>query len=142
MTTHDLPQSSTLSDDAAVSRPIRFGLIVGALALGVHGLIEVGSLALILQPAIVLQHFAFDELNGQPAALAGVGVVMGLLRLLAAGGILRNRIWGWGLGVLLSVITFTMLTLYLPAGMADAILSGTALFDLLVGRYGSMRIFG
>jgi hypothetical protein len=43
--------------------------------------------------------------------------------------------------MLVSIITFNMLTLYLPAGMVDAILSGIVLVGLLIARFGSVRIY-
>ena len=78
----------------------------------------------------------------QPVALAGVGVILGLLRLLSAAGILTNRLWGWVLGLLVSLVTFSMLTFYLPAGMSDAVLSGLALVGQVLARFGNQKISG
>jgi uncharacterized membrane protein (DUF2068 family) len=122
------------------SRARRALLVVAAVGLGLHGLIEMASITLVAAPGFFHQEFAFEELSSQPAALAGVGVVFGLLRLLAAAGIFSNRLWGWVLGVLISTATFAMLTLYLPAGMTDAVFSGLVLACLLVARYSGERI--
>ena len=50
------------------------------------------------------QGFVFAELSTNPGAVAGLGVVFGLLRLAAAGGLLANRLWGWMLGVLVLLL--------------------------------------
>jgi hypothetical protein len=108
---------------------------LSSVLLILHGLIEVLSLILLFNPSLPGPHFIFAELQNSPQAVAGVGVVSGLLRLAAAFGILKNREWGWTLGLLMSGITFSMLTFYLPAGATDAFLSGGVLVALLVGRF-------
>jgi len=128
------------SQPTTLPRARRVLLAISAAALGLHGLIEMASITLVVAPGFYHQEFAFEELSSQPAALAGIGVVFGLLRLLSAAGILSNRLWGWMLGTLISMATLAMLTLYLPAGMMDAIFSGVVLACLLVARYSGERI--
>jgi len=128
------------SQPTTLPRARRVLLVISAAALGLHGLIEMASITLVVAPGFYHQEFAFEELSSQPAALAGIGVVFGLLRLLSAAGILSNRLWGWMLGTLISMATLAMLTLYLPAGMMDAIFSGVVLACLLVARYSGERI--
>jgi len=66
--------------------------------------------------------------------------VSGVLRILATAGLFANRKWGWVLALLLSVITFAMLTFYLPFGVMDAALVGLVIALLLTGRYGNEKI--
>jgi len=133
------PETIT-SQPTALPRARRALLVISAAGLGLHGLIEMASITLVVAPGFYHQEFAFEELSSQPAALAGIGVVFGLLRLLSAAGILSNRLWGWMLGTLISMATLAMLTLYLPAGMMDAFFSGVVLACLLVARYSGERI--
>jgi hypothetical protein len=121
-------------------RGARWMLRGGSALLIVHGLLEVLPVLMLLSPNVPAPHFSFEGVADAWPATAIVGVVLGLLRLAAAGGILANRLWGWVLGVLLSTVTFAMLTLYLPFGVADAVLAGGALLMLIVARYGNLRI--
>jgi hypothetical protein len=115
-------------------------LFVASTLLAIHGLIELMSILWAFSPVTI--QFAFGELNQSWQATMIVGVVSGLLRICAVVGILTNRLWGWALGIAMSVITFAMLTLYLPAGASDALLAAGALVLLLVGRYPTARILG
>jgi hypothetical protein len=108
--------------------------------LAVHGVIEVLAVLLVLDPNLPAPEFTFEDLARNWEVTVGVGVVCGLLRLAAAGGVLANRQWGWALGVIMAVVTFAMLTLYLPAGVADGVLAGGALLCLVVGRFGGQPI--
>ena len=112
---------------------IWFGIAAGAVAI--HGLIEVAAALPLLVPGITIPEFAFEELSRFPQATYGVGIVVGLLRLAAAGGLIARRAWGWVLAAVLSALTFSMLTFYLPAGFSDAVLAGTALLCLIIGRW-------
>ena len=123
----------------ARSRPL---LWVACALLSLHGLIEVLSLLLLLDPAHPGPAFIFDELAHNWQMTLGVGFSTGVLRLAAAGGVLANRAWGWHLGLILSAMTFAMLTFFLPAGVFDAILAGGALLCLVVGKYGRTPILG
>jgi hypothetical protein len=122
--------------------PVRL-LTAGAVLLILHGAVELLPTLLIIFPAAnQMPRFIFDELARNWQMTLGVSVVSGLLRVAAAVGILKNLHWGWMLGIILSVITFAMLTFYLPMGVMDAVLSGAVLIALLVGRYPQARISG
>lgn len=103
----------------------------------IHGVIELSGLLGFLgfPPAYI-----FAELNANWPLTIWVGVVTGVLRILATAGLLANRKWGWVLALLLSVITFAMLTFYLPFGVMDAVLAGLVIALLLTGRYGNEKI--
>jgi hypothetical protein len=140
MTAIEARPETIASPTTVPSRLARTLLVISAAGLFLHGLIEIAAITLVVAPGFYHQEFAFEELASQPAALAGTGVMFGLLRWLAAAGILTNRLWGWVLGILLSAATLAMLTLYLPAGMTDAIFAGVVLACLLAARYGKERI--
>jgi hypothetical protein len=113
-------------------------LVLASVLILSHGLIEVLSLVWLFLPTSF--HFAFEELNQSWQATMVVGVVMGLMRITAAAGLFMNQMWAWVLGLLLSVITITMLTLYLPAGATDSILAGGALVLLVVGKFHGVTV--
>ncbi|WP_240658707.1 hypothetical protein [Microbacterium sp. CPCC 204701] len=66
--------------------------------------------------------------------------IFGALRVVGAIGVLRNRMWGFSLSVINCSVTLTLMVFLLPAGMADGLLSGTALVLLLIAFYGSRPI--
>lgn len=114
-------------------------LAVAGVFLLIHGLVEVLGLLSLLIP--LQQHpFIFEEIKQNWQSAVWVGAISGSLRLLAAGGIFANRKWGWVLGIMMSVITFTMLTFYLPFGVMDALLASVVLALLLISNYGGAKI--
>jgi uncharacterized membrane protein len=120
-------------------RAARRLLLIASVLILIHGMIEMLSIVGLFIPQPF--HFAFEELNQYWQATVVVGIVSGALRITAVIGIWKNRLWGWALGVLMCIITFSMLTLYLPAGAADAILAGGALVLLLAGKFHDTLIF-
>jgi hypothetical protein len=118
-------------------------LTFGAAFLILHGIIELLPALIIFLPASdYAPQFIIGELAANWQMTLGFSIVCGLLRLAAGAGILRKMLWGWLLGIILSIITFTVLTWYLPMGVMDAVLSGPALLLLLIGRYPDTKISG
>jgi hypothetical protein len=117
-------------------------LSFGAILLILHGIIEISPILLLFMPSSGMKpSFIFDELAQNWQMTLGISIVSGLIRIIAAIGILKNWYWGWLLGMIISVITFTMLTFYLPMGVMDAIFSGGVLILLVIGRYPGAGIF-
>jgi hypothetical protein len=110
--------------------------LAGFLLL-IHGGIEVlGLLGFLGFPPT----FAFAEISANWPVAIWIGVVSGVLRVLAAAGLFGNRRWGWMLGLLLCVITMASLTFYLPFGLMDSVLSGAVLALLVIARYENEKI--
>ena len=61
--------------------------------------------------------------------------VFGALRITGAICVLRNKMWGYALSVTNCVVTMVLMIFMLPAGIADGLLSGTALVLLLMVFY-------
>ncbi len=130
----------------ALGQAWRLLQFAGAL-LALHGLIELlpllGLFGPLQDPApAFMRQFIFQELTRNPQAVAGVSAADGLLRIVAAVGVLRNRQWGWFLAVVMSAVTLGALTFYLPFGVGDAVLTGCVLCALVIGRYGTAKIMG
>ena len=75
-------------------------LTVAGVLLLVHGLIEGMGLFAFFSPSNQ-PSFIFEELTRNWQYAVWIGVISGLLRILAAIGIFVNRRWGWALGVLI-----------------------------------------
>ncbi len=121
-------------------------LYVAGVALVIHGLIELAPVLFQnkgnpAQPqGRQMQKFIFEPLQNNMKITTLVGVIFGVVRIIAALGIFLSLMWGWALGVIISVVTFIIMTLYLPWGIMDGILSGITLISLLMGYFGGQRI--
>lgn len=69
-----------------------------------------------------------------------MGAMYGILRLIGAIGLLKNRMWGLTLSIINCVITITLMMFLLPAGIMDGILAGSALLLILMQYYGDKKI--
>jgi len=69
-----------------------------------------------------------------------MGAIYGVIRLIGAIGLLKNRMWGLVLSVIICIITITLMMFLLPAGIMDGILAGSALILILMGFYGDRKI--
>jgi uncharacterized membrane protein (DUF2068 family) len=69
-----------------------------------------------------------------------MGAIYGVIRLIGAIGLLKNRMWGLVLSVIICIITITLMMFLLPAGIMDGILAGSALMLILMGFYGDRKI--
>jgi hypothetical protein len=116
-------------------------LTIAAVLLLVHGLIELMALFAFVSPTNQ-PSFIFEELTRNWQYAVWIGVISGILRMLAAIGIFANRKWGLVLGVLISMTTLVSLTFYLPFGVMDALLAGAVLTLLVVFNYGTTKIVG
>lgn len=61
-----------------------------------------------------------------------MGAIYGVLRVIAAIGILKNRMWGLVLAIILCCITLALMMFLLPAGIMDGVLSGATLVLILI----------
>ena len=69
-----------------------------------------------------------------------MGAIYGVLRLIGAIGLLKNRMWGLVLSVINCVITITLMMFLLPAGIMDGILAGSDLVLILIQYFGDKKI--
>lgn len=88
------------------------------------------------------QHFSFalpylQENLLQEMVIAGI---FGAVRVTGAIGLWRGRMWGLALSVISCVVTMTLMIFMLPAGIADGLLSCTALVLMVMAYYGTRQI--
>ena len=123
---------------------------IAALLMIIHGgFMELGGIFCMI-PALVFgtdkfdigQYFEFKlpYFQDNLSMMMGMGALYGILRLVGAIGLLKNRMWGFALSVILCIITITLMMFLLPAGIMDGILAGGALILLLIQYFGDKKI--
>lgn len=81
-------------------------------------------------------HFALPFLNDNLFPMMAMSGVFGIVRVIGAVGVLRNRMWGLALSVINCVVTMVLMLFLLPAGLVDGVLACTALILLLTAHFG------
>jgi len=123
---------------------------VAAILMIIHGgFMELGG-ALAMIPALLMgidnydigQYFSFKlpYFQDNLYAMIVMGAVYGVLRLIGAVGLLKNRMWGLSLSLINCVITIALMMFLLPAGIVDGILAGSALVLILLQYFGNRKI--
>ena len=121
-----------------------------AILMIIHGgLMELGGVFCLI-PALIIgtdkfdigQYFAFKLPYFQENLylMIVMGAMYGVIRLIGAIGVLKNRMWGLVLSVINCVVTIALIMFLLPAGIMDGILAGSALILLLTGYFGNKKI--
>ena len=124
---------------------------LAAILMLLHGaLMEVGG-CLCLIPVFVMgsdtfdinQYFSFivpyfrENMN----LMLVMGAIYGIVRIIGAIGLLKNRMWGLVLSVINCVITMALMMFMLPAGILDGVLATTALILMLTQYFGNREIY-
>lgn len=123
---------------------------IAAIIMIIHGgFMELGGVFCMI-PALLLgtdkfdigQYFEFklQYFQDNLYMMMVMGAIYGVLRLVGAIGLLKNRMWGLALSLIVSTITITLMMFLLPAGIMDGILAGSALALILMQYYGEKRI--
>lgn len=84
--------------------------------------------------------FIVPFMNDNLMLVSIAGVIYGIIRVIGAAGLYKNRMWGLVLSCINCVITLALMIFMLPAGIADGILAGTALILMLKGYFGDKVI--
>jgi len=123
---------------------------VAAVLMIIHGgLMELGAfLALIpllvlgTEPETVSEYFSFivPYLQDNLYLMMAMSGVFGVVRIIGAIGLLKNRMWGLALSLINCVVTMALMIFMLPAGLVDGVLAGGALVLILTGYFGRSPI--
>lgn len=123
---------------------------IASLIMIIHGgFMEIGG-AFCLIPAMFSgtdkfdagQYFSFklpyfqDNLN----MMILMGAIYGIVRIVGAIGLWKNRMWGFMLSVINCIITMALMMFLLPAGIMDGVFAGSALILMLTQYYGNKEI--
>lgn len=116
----------------------------------IHGaFMEIGG-CLCLIPVFVLGKGTFDihayfsfivpYFEEHMDLMLVMGAIYGIVRIIGAVGLWRNRMWGLALSVINCVVTMALMIFMLPAGIMDGILACGALILILAQYFGDRKI--
>jgi len=123
---------------------------IAAILMIIHGgYMELGGI-LAMIPALLWGtdkfdvgkyfEFKFPYFQENLYMMMVIGAMYGVLRLIGAIGLWKNRMWGLVLSVINCVITLALIMFLLPAGIMDGVLAGSALVLILMQYYGDKKI--
>lgn len=123
---------------------------LASILMIIHGgFMEIGGIFCMI-PALILGtdkfdigqyfEFKFPYFQDNLYMMMVMGAMYGVLRLIGAIGLLKNRMWGLALSVINCVITISLMMFLLPAGIMDGILAGSALIFILIQYFGDKKI--
>lgn len=69
-----------------------------------------------------------------------IGMIYGIIRVIGAVGLWKNKLWGLALSVINCVITLALMSFMLPMGIIDGVLAGSALILILIQFFGNKNI--
>lgn len=123
---------------------------LASILMIIHGgCMEIGG-ALCLLPVLILgtekfditQYFSFKISYFQENIylMMIMGAIYGIVRIIGAVGLLKNRMWGLILSIINCIITMALMMFMLPAGITDGILASSALVLILIQYFGDKKI--
>jgi hypothetical protein len=118
---------------------------IAAILMIIHGgLMEIGGFLFMISALIFGfsnsgQYFEFklQYFQDNLYMMSVMSLIFGVLRIIGAIGLLKNRMWGLALSVINSVSTIILMMFLLPAGIMDGILAVTALVLILMQYFGN-----
>jgi hypothetical protein len=123
---------------------------IAAILLIIHGgIFEIGGFLSII-PIILFGNntpeiskyisFIVPYLQDNLYLMCIMSGIYGIMRIISAIGLLKNRMWGFILALINCIITMALMIFMLPAGIMDGIFSCTILVILLVEYFGKEQI--
>lgn len=123
---------------------------IAAVIMLIHGgLMEIGG-CLALIPVLAMgsdkvdmsRFFSFivPYLQSNMHLMIVIGGVYGIVRVIGAIGLMKNRMWGFALSLINCIITMALMIFMLPAGIMDGILACSALILMLTQYFGDKKI--
>lgn len=123
---------------------------IASILMFIHGaFMEIGG-CLCLIPIFVIgkdkfninQYFSFivPYFQNNMNLMFIMGAIYGVVRVIGAAGLWKNRMWGLVLSIINCVITMILMMFMLPAGVIDGILACSALILILMQYFGNKKI--
>ena len=123
---------------------------IAAWLMIIHGgFMEIGGVLCAL-PALILgsgkfdigQYFSFklQYFQDHLYMILFMGAIFGVMRIIGAIGLLKNRMWGLALSVINCVVTMILMMFMLPFGIQDGLLVCIALVLILTQYFGNRKI--
>lgn len=124
---------------------------IAALLMIIHGgLMEIGG-ALSFIALIVLKtdkfnieqyvFFKFPYYQDNVYMMIVMGVIYGMVRVIGAIGLLKNRMWGFTLSIINCIVTMLLMSFMLPMGIIDGILACSVLILMLLQYYEKVKLY-
>lgn len=123
---------------------------IAAWLMIIHGgFMEIGGVLCAL-PALILgsgkfdigQYFSFklQYFQDNLYMILFMGAIFGVMQIIGAIGLLKNRMWGLALSVINCVVTMILMMFMLPFGIQDGLLACIALVLILTQYFGNRKI--
>ena len=123
---------------------------IAAWLMIIHGgFMEIGGVLCAL-PALILgsgkfdigQYFSFklQYFQDNLYMILFMGAIFGVMRIIGAIGLLKNRMWGLALSVINCVVTMILMMFMHPFGIQDGLLACIALVLILTQYFGNRKI--
>ena len=123
---------------------------IAAWLMIIHGAcMEIGGVLCAI-PALILgsdkfdigQYFSFKLPYFQENLylILFMGAIYGIVRIIGAIGLLKNKMWGLALSVINCVLTMALMMFMLPFGIQDGLLACSALILILTQYFGDRKI--
>ena len=123
---------------------------IAAWLMIIHGgFMEIGGVLCAL-PALILgsgkfdigQYFSFklQYFQDNLYMILFMCAIFGVMRIIGAIGLLKNRMWGLALSVINCVVTMILMMFMLPFGIQDGLLACIALVLILTQYFGNRKI--
>ena len=123
---------------------------IAAWLMIIHGgFMDIGGVLCAL-PALILgsgkfdigQYFSFklQYFQDNLYMILFMGAIFGVMRIIGAIGLLKNRMWGLALSVINCVVTMILMMFMLPFGIQDGLLACIALVLILTQYFGNRKI--
>lgn len=121
---------------------------LASLLMIIHGgCMEIGGVfclipALLFEGFDISQYFSFKlpYFQDNLYLMLIMGAIYGIVRIIGAIGLLKNKMWGLVLSVINCVLTMALMMFMLPFGIVDGILASAALILMLMQYYGDKTI--
>lgn len=123
---------------------------IAAWLIIIHGAcMEIGGVLCAI-PAFILgtdgfnieQYFSFklQYFQDNLYMILIMGAIFGVMRIIGAVGLLKNKMWGLALSVINCVVTMILMMFMLPFGIQDGLLACGALVLILTQYFGNRKI--
>lgn len=123
---------------------------IASILMFIHGaFMEIGG-CLCLIPIFVFGSDKFDinkyfsfivpYFQTNMSLMLIMGAIYGIVRVIGAIGLWRNKMWGLVLSIINCIITMALMMFMLPAGVMDGILACSALILILLQYFGDKKI--
>lgn len=123
---------------------------IAAWVMIVHGgFMEIGGVLCAI-PALIFgsdkfdigQYFSFklQYFQDNLYMILFMGAIFGVMRIIGAIGLLKNRMWGLALSIINCVVTMILMMFMLPFGIQDGLLACSALVLILTQYFSNQKI--